>query len=163
MSLPTSQQRALSQIEKALADDHPDLGPQFAIFTGLTGHEAMPVTERVTARPWRSRWRGRIWPTAAAVVGLAVVTVVLFMLSLTLPGRPVCPGTAISSAARTQPVPTGRQLACPTQPSKPSKTSPATGAPQAPGLSAGAALLARRPGASHSAWAAYRGSLSGGS
>jgi hypothetical protein len=51
MSLPVSQRRALNQIEKALADDHPGLGPLFAIFTRLTGREAMPVTERVTARP----------------------------------------------------------------------------------------------------------------
>lgn len=53
--MPASQRRALNQIEKTLAGDHPGLGPQFAIFTRLAGHEAMPVTERVTARPWR-RW-----------------------------------------------------------------------------------------------------------
>ena len=58
MSLPTSQQRALNQIEKTLAGDHPGLGPLFAIFTWLTGHEAMPVTERVTPPLWR-RWMGR--------------------------------------------------------------------------------------------------------
>ena len=51
MSLPASQQRALSQIEKTLADDHPGLGPLFATFTRLAGQEAMPVTERVTDRP----------------------------------------------------------------------------------------------------------------
>ena len=51
MSLPTSQQRALSQIEKTLADDHPGLGALFATFTRLAGQEAMPVTERVTASP----------------------------------------------------------------------------------------------------------------
>ena len=37
MSLPTSQQRALDQIEKTLADDHPGLGPLFATFTRLVG------------------------------------------------------------------------------------------------------------------------------
>jgi hypothetical protein len=56
MSLPSSQQHALNRIEKALAGDYPSLGPLFAIFTRLTGHEAMPVTERLTARP---RWRQR--------------------------------------------------------------------------------------------------------
>ncbi len=56
MSLPTSQQRALNRIEKTLAHDHPGLGPLFAIFTALVDREAMPVTERVTGRPWRSRW-----------------------------------------------------------------------------------------------------------
>ena len=123
MSLPISQQRALEQIEKTLADDHPSLGPLFVIFTGLVRHEAMPVTERVADRPWRLR---RMWPTVATLVGLAMVTVALFALSLTLPGRQMCPGMAFSVAARTQSVPAGRQLACPIQPSKPGKASPAT-------------------------------------
>jgi hypothetical protein len=61
MSLPASQWRALNQIEKTLASDHPGLGPLFAVFTRLTGHEAMPVTERGTGWPW---WR--MWPGAVA-------------------------------------------------------------------------------------------------
>jgi Protein of unknown function (DUF3040) len=126
MSLPTSQQRALDQIEKTLADDHPSLGPLFVIFTELVSHEAMPVTERVADRPWRLRWQRRMWPTVATLVGLAMVTVALFALSLTLPGRQMCPGIAFSVAARTQSVPAGRQLACPIQPTKPSRASPAT-------------------------------------
>jgi hypothetical protein len=56
MSLPASQQHALNRIEKALASDYPSLGPLFATFTRLTGYEAMPATERLTARP---RWRQR--------------------------------------------------------------------------------------------------------
>ena len=59
MSLPTSQQRALDQIEKTLADDHPGLGPLFATFTRLVGQEAMPVTEQVTDRPRRLPWPRR--------------------------------------------------------------------------------------------------------
>jgi hypothetical protein len=125
MSLPASQQRALSQIEKTLAADHPGLPALFDIFTGLAGQEAMPVTERVTTRPSRLPWR-RIWPTAAGVVGLALVTVTLFALSLTLPNRPSCTGTVVSIAARMQPVPTGSQGACATQQSEPGKTGPAT-------------------------------------
>jgi hypothetical protein len=121
MSLPASQQRALNQIEKTLADDHPSLGPLFAIFTRLVGHEAMPVTERVTARPRRLRSQRRMWPTVATLAGLAMVTVALFTLSLTLPSRQLCPDTVISVAARMQPDPTGRQLACPTQQSKPAR------------------------------------------
>ena len=126
MSLPTSQQRALDQIEKTLADDHPGLGPLFATFTRLVGNEAMPVTERVTARPRRLSWRRRMWPTIAGVVGLALVSVALFTLSLTLPSRPTCTGTVVSLAARTQSLPTGSQAACATQQSGPSTTSPAT-------------------------------------
>jgi hypothetical protein len=60
MSWPASQRRALSQIEKTLAADHPGLGPLFAIFTRLTDQEAMPVTEQ--ARPWRLRQV--MWPAA---------------------------------------------------------------------------------------------------
>jgi hypothetical protein len=124
MSLPTSQQRALSQIEKTLADDHPGLGALFDTFTRLAGQEAMPVTERVTLRRWQLPWQRRMWPTAAGVVGLALVAVALFTLSLTLPSRPTCTGTAVSIAARMQTPPTGNQAACATQ-SGPSKTSPA--------------------------------------
>ena len=125
MSLPSGQQRALSQIEKMLADEHPGLGPLFDIFTGLAGQEAMPVTERVTTRPWRLSWPRRMWPTVAGVVGLALVTVAVFTLSLTLPSRPTCTGTVVSLAARTQPLPTGSQASCATKQSGPSTTSPA--------------------------------------
>ena len=123
MSLPPSQQRALSQIEKTLADDHPGLESLFATFTRLAGQEAMPVTERVTARR-RLPWQRRMWPTAAGVVGLALVAVALFTLSLTLPSRPTCTGTVVSIAARVQAAPTGSQASCATQQSEPSKTSP---------------------------------------
>jgi hypothetical protein len=125
MSLPASQQRALSQIEKTLADDHPGLGPLFATFTRLAGQEAMPVTERVTPPAWRMPWHRRLWPTAAGVLGLALVAVALFTLSLTLPSRPACTATAVSIAARMQSLPTGSQAACATQQSGPSRTGPA--------------------------------------
>jgi hypothetical protein len=117
MSLPTSQQRALSQIEKTLAADHPSLGPLFAIFTRLVCHEAMPATEMVTARRWRLRWRIRP-AVAATLVGLAMAAVALFALSLTLPSSQWCPGTAIAVAARMPSVPTGHQPACATQQNK---------------------------------------------
>jgi Protein of unknown function (DUF3040) len=120
MSLPTSQQRALAEIEKTLAQDHPALGPLFATFTKVVGQEPMPVTERVTARPRRLPWQRRMWPTVAGVVGLALVTVALFTLSLTLPNRPACTGTVVSIAARIQALPTGSQAACATQQSEPS-------------------------------------------
>jgi Protein of unknown function (DUF3040) len=116
MSLPTSQQRALDRIEKTLALDHPSLGPLFTIFTTLVDGEAMPGTERVTGRWWRSRWRVR--PAVATLVGLAMAIVALSALSLTLPSPQWCPGTAIAVAAHAQSVPTGRQAACATQQSK---------------------------------------------
>jgi hypothetical protein len=105
MSLPASEQRALNQIEKTLADDHPSLGPLFAIFTRLTGHEAMPATERVTVRPWR-----RTWPAVVTLVGLAMAIAALLTLSLMLPGPQVCAtGRVTRVAAHTRSVPTGRQ------------------------------------------------------
>jgi hypothetical protein len=131
MSLPTSQQRALDQIEKTLADDHPSLGPLFATFTRLVGDEAMPVTEQVTdrprrlPRPLRLPPRRRMWPAVAGVVGLALLAVTLFTLSLTLPSRPSCTGTVVSLAARMQPVSTGNQAVCATQRSGPGTTGPA--------------------------------------
>jgi Protein of unknown function (DUF3040) len=125
MSLSTSQQRALAEIEKTLAHDHPALGPLFDTFTRVVGQEPMPVTERVTARPRRLPWQRRMWPTVAGVVGLALVTVALFTLSLTLPNRPACTGTVVSVAASMQALPSGSQAACATQQSEPSKTRPA--------------------------------------
>jgi hypothetical protein len=121
MGLPTPQRRALSQIEKTLADDHPSLGPLFAIFTRLTGHEAMPVTEQVTARQRRMRMRMR--PIVVAIVGLAMATGALLALSLTLPSRPACPGTVTPAAAGTRPVPTGPPVACAPQQNMPSQAS----------------------------------------
>ena len=123
MSLPASQQRALSQIEKALADDHPGLGPLFAIFTRLTGHEPMPVNERVTVSWWRWR-RRRMRPAVVTLVGLAMAAGALLTLSLLLPGPQVCfPSTVTTVAAHAPPVPAGRQPACATQQNKPAKAS----------------------------------------
>ncbi len=109
MSLPAGQQRALNRIEKTLADDDFGLGPRFAIFTSLVSHEAMPVTERVTARSWRRRMRW-IWPAVVTVTGLAVITGAL-IFGLTLPGRQECPGT-VTAPAHLQPAGTGRPPAC---------------------------------------------------
>jgi hypothetical protein len=118
MSLPASQRRALNQIEKALADDHPSLGPLFAIFTRLTGREAMPVSERVSARSWP-----QMRPGLLTLAGLAMAIGTLFAISLTLPGPRVCAaGTVTPVAAHTLSAP-GRQPACPLQQNKPSETS----------------------------------------
>ena len=128
MSLPAGQQRALDRIEKTLADDHPGLGPLFAIFTRLTGQEAMPLTERVTARPRLRRHRHRrrqMWPAVATVVGLALATGALLALSQILSGPQVCPGTGTLAAAHTRSVSTARQPACAPQQTKPSTISPA--------------------------------------
>ena len=118
MSLPASQQRALNRIEKTLAADHPSLGPLFAIFTGLTGHEAMPEIERVTARLWR--WRRPMRSAVVTVVALAVFTGAVLTLSLMLPNSHVCAPGTVAVAAQTQSISAGRQPACTTQQNKPS-------------------------------------------
>jgi hypothetical protein len=128
MSLPASQQRALNQIEQTLVDDHPGLEPLFGIFTRLTSHEAMPVTERLSAQPqrWRGqpqRWRGQTWPAIATLAGLAMFIGVLFGISLLLPSPQVCPSGAVSQIARVHSVSGERQPACPSQAAKPSNTS----------------------------------------
>ena len=122
MSLPASQRRALNLIETTLADDHPSLGPLFAVFTGLTGHEPMPVTERVTAR--RCRWQRRMWPAVVTLVGLTVATGVLLTLSLLLPVPQVCVASTVTTVAQhARPVPSGRQPGCAIQQNKPGKAS----------------------------------------
>ena len=122
MRLPASQRRALNQIEKTLADDHPGLGPLFAIFTRLTGHEAMPVTEQVTARRWR--WHRRMRPGVAAVVGLAMATGALLALSLMVPGPQLCTQGTVTPVAARMRFPAGRQPDCTTQQNKLSRTGP---------------------------------------
>lgn len=119
MSLPASQRRALSQIETTLADDHPSLGPLFAVFTRLTGHEPMPVTERVAARR-----RLGMRPAVLTLAGLTMATGVLLALSLLLPVPPVCgPSTVTTVTQHARPVPAGRQPGCATQQNKPGKAS----------------------------------------
>jgi len=122
MSLPASQQRALNQIEETLADDHPGLEPLFAIFTRLTGHEPMPVTERVTVSRWRWQ-RRRMRLAVVTLIGLAMATGALLTISMLLPGPQACaPSTVTTVAAHAPSVPTGRQPGCPTQQNKPGKT-----------------------------------------
>jgi hypothetical protein len=128
MSLPVSQQRALNQIEKTLAGDHPGLEPLFGIFTRLTSHEAMPVTERLSPQPqrWRGRtrrWRGQKWPAMVTLAGLATVIGVLVGISLLLPSPQACPSGAVSQVARVRSISAARPPACPSQAAKPGSTS----------------------------------------
>jgi Protein of unknown function (DUF3040) len=62
------EQRTLGQIEKPLVLGDPRLASMFAIFTTMTRHEPMPVTERLTPR--LRRWRRR----ARAIMGLFLFT-----------------------------------------------------------------------------------------
>lgn len=108
MSLQAGQRRALNRIGKTLADDDLHLGQLFAFFTRLADREPMPVTERVTALPWRRR---RMWPALVTVIVLAAVTGMI-VLSQALPGRQVCLGTVTAVSAHVPSAGTGQQPAC---------------------------------------------------
>jgi hypothetical protein len=47
------EQRRLERIEQPLVAGNPRLASMFAIFTTMTRHEPMPVTERLSSRPRR--------------------------------------------------------------------------------------------------------------
>jgi len=119
MSLPASQQRKLGGIEKTLLADDLRLGSLFAIFTRLTGHEAMPGTERVETGSWR-----RLRPAVLGTIGLIAVVGVL-MLSLLVPGPSVCPAAATGASAHITLLRAGRQAACPAQPTSSKASTPA--------------------------------------
>lgn len=85
MSLPVRQRVALDRIEQTLTAEEPGLGSLFAIFTRLTGHEAMPGTERVTASPLLRR-------LVMLAVTLIIVTGLIAALWL-IPGGHRCPTT----------------------------------------------------------------------
>ncbi len=87
MSWPAGQQRVLDRIEKTLLADDPRFGSLFAIFTGLTRHEAMPTIELV--KPGR-----RLRPVLAIVITLIAALSVL-VLSLQSPSRPMCVSTIL--------------------------------------------------------------------
>jgi Protein of unknown function (DUF3040) len=107
MSLPAYQRRALDRIEQTLVAEDPGLGLRFAIFTGLTLHEAMPATERVPHRLQRFVRRVIILPlTLTSMVALLVA-------SGLISGRQACPWAQRRPhlACRGQAVPRAASLA----------------------------------------------------
>ena len=74
MNRPGRQRRLLKRTEKMLLAEDPRLGSLFAYFTGLTGREAMPATERIEPRPGPrpvpARRRRRPWGIAAFLTRL---------------------------------------------------------------------------------------------
>jgi hypothetical protein len=106
MSLRARQQRALHRIEQTLAADDPRLGSMFAIFTRLTQHEAISMTERV-------RTRIRHLPHPVGVIPIAVIAALaVLVLSLLVPSPGTCSappaasryGQAMSRTAACPPV-----------------------------------------------------------
>jgi hypothetical protein len=73
MSLPASEEKVLSGIERGLVTRDPCLSSLFAIFTRLTRHEAMPATEQIRRR-WRAPHGAVIAFVIALIIGVAVVS-----------------------------------------------------------------------------------------
>jgi hypothetical protein len=73
MSLPVSEERALTGIEQALLSRDPRLKSLFAIFTRLTRHEAMPAIEQLRRRRWQPSTGAVILLAAALLVGVIVI------------------------------------------------------------------------------------------
>ena len=129
MSLPVAERRALDQIEKTLAEDHPGLRQQFAPFNLLNFYQAMPGTERVSALPWG--WPRWMRPRIAAALALVLVTGVLLAFSLLLPSEKSCAtGADAAVAAQLQSIPAAPPPACMNPRNGPGRaTSSATASP----------------------------------
>jgi hypothetical protein len=73
MSLPVSEERALTDIEHALLFRDPRLKSLFAIFTRLTRHEAMPAIEQLRQQRWHPSPGAAILLAIALLVGAIVI------------------------------------------------------------------------------------------
>jgi hypothetical protein len=130
MSRLAGQRRALDQIEKALAAGDRPLWTMYAIFTVLTRHDDMPVTERAAVPRWRLRLRLRppprprlrprprprarlpLWLTLVTAMGLATVIGFLTLILL-LPAQQECPISAGAATAGAQALRARRPASCP--------------------------------------------------
>jgi hypothetical protein len=98
MSLPVSEERALTRIEQVLLSRDPRLKSLFAIFTRLTRYEAMPTIEQLRRRRWQL-------PAGAVILlAIALIAGVIVLGSLTSasgcgPARPSASTAAHSPAA----------------------------------------------------------------
>jgi hypothetical protein len=91
MSLPVSEERALTSIEQALLCRDPRLKSLFTTFTRLTRHEAMPTLEQLRRRRWQ--------PSTGAVILLAVVLIVGVIVMGSLASTSGCGGPSATTPA----------------------------------------------------------------
>ena len=86
MSLPASEARALTRIERALLSRDPRLRSLFSIFTRLTWQEAMPAREQLRRR---RRWRPQ--PGVVIAIALAVAVAMVVVGAIVSPPRACAP------------------------------------------------------------------------
>jgi hypothetical protein len=91
MSLPVSEERALTDIEQALLCRDPRLKSLFTIFTRLTRHEAMPTLEQLRRRRWQ--------PPAGAMIVLTIALMVGVIVLGSLASARGCGGPSATTAA----------------------------------------------------------------
>jgi hypothetical protein len=97
MSLPAGQQRVLQRIEQTLVTEDPELGSLFAVFTRLTGQDAMPHAEQLMTAPRRPR---RVRAATVIVLALTALLSMILVTALTR-GSQACGGAP--AAGRSQP------------------------------------------------------------
>jgi hypothetical protein len=95
MSLPASEERALTGIERGLLSRDPRLKSLFAIFTRLTWQEAMPAIEQLRRR--------RRHPPAGAMILLAIALVAGVIMLGALGSASGCAPGQPSATAPAQP------------------------------------------------------------
>lgn len=95
MSLPVSEERALTGIEQALLSRDPRLKSLFAIFTRLTWQEAMPAIEQLRRRRWQ--------PAAGAVILLAIALIAAVIVLGSLGSASGCGPAQPSAGAAAHP------------------------------------------------------------
>ena len=79
MGLEPNEQRLLGHIERSLRGSGPKLAAKLTAFNRLTGHEAMPLRERLLNRPSR--------PARIARVAIAAFVMFMILTSATVLSR----------------------------------------------------------------------------
>jgi hypothetical protein len=85
MSLPASEVRALTRIERGLVSRDPRLISLFSTFTQLTWREAMPAWEQLRRRRWRPT------PGVAIAIALALAVAMVVLGAIVSPPRGCTP------------------------------------------------------------------------
>ena len=95
MSLPASEARALTRIERGLLSRDPCLSSLFSTFTQLTWREAMPAWEQLRRRQWRPA------PGLVIAIALALAVAMVVAGAIVSPPRVCAPSRLGPTIAKT--------------------------------------------------------------